>query len=360
LAAVCFCFPCSRRSPFPSPLWEYVFIFPCEAILPGLVRVGQIKIKLFVPGFWPNLGPGRRPLDAVRRDTEFAGVFCVRRIFDCQFRAQIQIWEIRPKTKSKVCASKTGIMLKPQCNRSGNNSNSKQLVRELYMNKSIWLEWKQNATEVNTYWNRSETEGASKWFKVKAKCNNHELQVKTKSASPWKRSETEAKSECKQSENDMKPKWTRSEIKVNTNKNQSDFPPPNPPIYLQLPLSDVSWMFPIGCGWFIQATVWAWWWHGFVSLWMPTYIKHLWFAFEDHTVAIIRNMLVGSEAHKPMQSPETQKHKFQTQQRLITNNWAKDKPLSISNCCSTNNYQQIQINIAWIAKPQFHAGFTIA
>ena len=42
---------------------------------PGLARVGQIKFKLFFPGFWPNLGPGRRPLDSIRRDAEFAGVF---------------------------------------------------------------------------------------------------------------------------------------------------------------------------------------------------------------------------------------------------------------------------------------------
>jgi len=43
--------------------------------MPGLARVGLIRMKLF-GGFWPNLGPGRRPLDSVRRDAEFAGVLC--------------------------------------------------------------------------------------------------------------------------------------------------------------------------------------------------------------------------------------------------------------------------------------------
>jgi len=42
---------------------------------PGLARVGQIKFKLFFQGFWPNLGPGRRPLESDRRDAELAGVF---------------------------------------------------------------------------------------------------------------------------------------------------------------------------------------------------------------------------------------------------------------------------------------------
>ena len=42
---------------------------------PGIARVGKVKVKLFFPGFWPNLGPGRRPLDSDRRDAEFAGVF---------------------------------------------------------------------------------------------------------------------------------------------------------------------------------------------------------------------------------------------------------------------------------------------
>ena len=35
----------------------------------------QNKVLTFFHGFWSNLGPGRRPLDSVRRDAEFAGVF---------------------------------------------------------------------------------------------------------------------------------------------------------------------------------------------------------------------------------------------------------------------------------------------
>jgi len=66
-------------------------VYICGSIrLPGLARVGQIKFDFF-HGFWPNLGPGHRPLDSVRRDEEFAGVVCVRSIFDGQFRAHIQI-----------------------------------------------------------------------------------------------------------------------------------------------------------------------------------------------------------------------------------------------------------------------------
>ena len=44
-------------------------------LIPRIARVGKIKFQLFFQGFWPNLGPGRRPLDSDRRDAEFAGVF---------------------------------------------------------------------------------------------------------------------------------------------------------------------------------------------------------------------------------------------------------------------------------------------
>jgi len=42
---------------------------------PGIARVGKTSFNFFFPGFWPHLGPGRRPLDSDRRDAEFAGVF---------------------------------------------------------------------------------------------------------------------------------------------------------------------------------------------------------------------------------------------------------------------------------------------
>jgi len=37
-------------------------------------RQNQIQTFFLFPGFWPNPGPGRVPLDSVRGDVEFAGV----------------------------------------------------------------------------------------------------------------------------------------------------------------------------------------------------------------------------------------------------------------------------------------------
>jgi len=73
----------------------------------GLARVGKIKFKLFFPGFWPNLGPGRRPLDSVRRDAEFAGIFVSVAFLTVSFVPNPDCG-IRPKKSKKVRASKTG------------------------------------------------------------------------------------------------------------------------------------------------------------------------------------------------------------------------------------------------------------
>ena len=48
---------------------------PCKTHNPRIDRVSSIKLELCFPGFWPNPGPGRRPLDSGRRDVEFASVF---------------------------------------------------------------------------------------------------------------------------------------------------------------------------------------------------------------------------------------------------------------------------------------------
>jgi len=58
---------------------------------PRIARVGQIKFKFF-PGFWPNLGPGRRPLDSVRRDAEFAGVFASVAFLTGNFVPKSRFW----------------------------------------------------------------------------------------------------------------------------------------------------------------------------------------------------------------------------------------------------------------------------
>jgi len=41
---------------------------------PRIARVSRIKFN-FLPGVWPNPGPGRLTLDAGRGDVEFVGVF---------------------------------------------------------------------------------------------------------------------------------------------------------------------------------------------------------------------------------------------------------------------------------------------
>ena len=73
----------------------------------GLARVGKIKFLLFFPGFWPNLGPGRRPLDSVHRDAEFAGVFASVAFLTVNFVPKSIFWDPSEKNK-KVFPSKTG------------------------------------------------------------------------------------------------------------------------------------------------------------------------------------------------------------------------------------------------------------
>jgi len=68
----------------------------------------QNKVLTFFPGFWPNPGPGRRPLDSDRRDAEFASVFASVAFLTVSFVPNPD-FGIRPKKSKKVRASKTGL-----------------------------------------------------------------------------------------------------------------------------------------------------------------------------------------------------------------------------------------------------------
>jgi len=75
---------------------------------PRIARVGKIKFLTFVfHGFGPNPGPGRRPLDSVRRDADFAGVFASVAFLTVSFVPDSD-FAIRQKKSKKVRASKTG------------------------------------------------------------------------------------------------------------------------------------------------------------------------------------------------------------------------------------------------------------
>jgi len=92
--------------PAAHPVKTLVFTAPepldvRKHLYPGLARVGKIKFELFFPGFWPNLGPGRRPLDSDRRDAKFAGVFAFVAFLTISFVPNPG-FGIRPKKKVKM------------------------------------------------------------------------------------------------------------------------------------------------------------------------------------------------------------------------------------------------------------------
>ena len=65
----------------------------------------QKQNELSFPGFWPNPGPGRLPLDSGRADVEFAGVFASVASAAVSF-----VPESWPRKKEKAVASKTGVL----------------------------------------------------------------------------------------------------------------------------------------------------------------------------------------------------------------------------------------------------------
>ena len=52
-------------------IYTYIYIFKKSQSRDCSGKQNQALI-VFVGGFWPNLGPGRRPLGSDRRDAEFA------------------------------------------------------------------------------------------------------------------------------------------------------------------------------------------------------------------------------------------------------------------------------------------------
>ena len=77
--------------------------------IPGIARVGKIKFKLFFPGFWPNLGAGRRQLNSDRRDAEFAGVFAPVAFLTVSFVPISIFWNPAEKKVKKYVQARPGI-----------------------------------------------------------------------------------------------------------------------------------------------------------------------------------------------------------------------------------------------------------
>jgi len=67
----------------------------------------QIKVWFF-QAFWPNLGPGRRPLDSDRRDAEFSGVFASVAFLTISFVPNPD-FGIRSKKVKKYVQARPGI-----------------------------------------------------------------------------------------------------------------------------------------------------------------------------------------------------------------------------------------------------------
>jgi len=65
--------------------------------------------NFFRPGFWPNPGPGRRPLDSGRRDIEIAGVFASVATMAVSFVCECIFWKPRRAKSFKGCPSNGGI-----------------------------------------------------------------------------------------------------------------------------------------------------------------------------------------------------------------------------------------------------------
>ena len=87
---------------------------PAEPILgPRIVRVVRIKFQLFFPGFWPNPGPGSRPLDSGRRDAEIACVFASVAFLTVSFVRKSMFWNPVQQKKIKVRPSNGGMVPDP-------------------------------------------------------------------------------------------------------------------------------------------------------------------------------------------------------------------------------------------------------
>jgi len=60
---------------------------------------GKQKLKLFLAGFWPHLGPGRLPLESGQQDVEFAVVFVSVASVVVKFVPECIFWNL-PENKS--------------------------------------------------------------------------------------------------------------------------------------------------------------------------------------------------------------------------------------------------------------------
>jgi len=70
----------------------------------------QNKGRTFFTGFWPNPGPGRRPLDSDRRDAEFACVFPSVAFLTVSFVPQSIFWNPAEKKVKKYVQARPGNM----------------------------------------------------------------------------------------------------------------------------------------------------------------------------------------------------------------------------------------------------------
>ena len=93
---------------YGAGLWPptvFIVVHDTLYLIPRFAWVGKFFLNFLLPGFWPNPGPGRRPLDSDRRDAEFACVFASVAFLTVSFVPKSIFWNPEDAPHLYVCST---------------------------------------------------------------------------------------------------------------------------------------------------------------------------------------------------------------------------------------------------------------